>query len=94
MIKSFKPQGGDTERLWNGERVRASQGFETQARRRLDVLDAADSLDDLRAMRSNKLHALQGDRKGQWAIRVNEQWRIRFKWESEGVVDVEIVDYH
>lgn len=94
MIRSFKPEAGDTEKLWNGERVRAFQAFEAQARRRLAALHAAKSLDDLRAIRSNDLHQLTADRKGQWSIRVNMQWRVCFKWESGFAFDVEIVDYH
>jgi proteic killer suppression protein len=94
MIRSFKPEDGDTERLWNGERIRAFQAFEAQARRRLAALHAAKSLEDLRAIRSNDLHPLTADRKGRWAIRINMQWRVCFRWEGGGVFDVEIVDYH
>jgi len=92
MIRSFKPEAGDTENLWKGERVRAFQACEAQARRRLATLHAAKSLEDLRAIRSNDLHALSRDRKGQWAIRINKQ--VCFKWENGSAYDVEIVDHH
>jgi proteic killer suppression protein len=94
MIRSFKPEAGDTENLWKGERVRAFQACEAQSRRRLATLHAAKSLEDLRAIRSNDLHALSRDRKGQWAIRINKQWQVCFKWENGSAYDVEIVDYH
>jgi proteic killer suppression protein len=94
MISSFKPEDGDTEGLWNGARIRIFQAFEGQARRRLAALNAATSLEDLRAIRSNDLHPLTADRKGQWAIRVNMQWRICFRWDGGDAFDVEIVDYH
>lgn len=61
--------------------------------RRLEALDAAESLDELRELRSNKLHQLQGDHKGQWAIWISGQWRICFTW-RDGAAEVEIVDYH
>jgi proteic killer suppression protein len=94
MIKSFQPEAGDTEKLWNGQRVRAFQGIEAQARRRLAVLNSAQSLDDLRALRSNNLHELHRERKGQWAIRINMQWRVCFNWEDGHAYNVEIADYH
>ena len=92
MIRSF----GDrkTEQFFNGLRVRAFQGFAEQATRRLTVLDNADSLQDLSALRSNRLEVLAGDRVGQYSIRINKQWRICFRWEDDGPHDVEIVDYH
>jgi proteic killer suppression protein len=76
--------------------VREFQGFARQAYRRLEILDAALSLDDLRALRSNRLEALKGDRAGQYSIRINMQWRICFEWPrgSQGPTNVEIVDYH
>jgi proteic killer suppression protein len=64
------------------------------ARRRLARLDAALSLKDLRSPPANKLHALRGDRKGQWALWINDQFRICFVWGADGPEDVEIVDYH
>ena len=85
-----------TEAFAAGQFVRAFQGFEDQATRRLAVLDAATSLNDLRALRSNRLEALSGDRQGQYSIRVNLQWRICFEWPKGAAqpLNVEIVDYH
>lgn len=65
-----------------------------QAERRLRAIDAAVELDDLRSPPGNRLETLRGDRKGQHAIRINDQWRICFRWTSRGAEDVEIVDYH
>ena len=81
-------------RFFAGERVREFQGFVDQATRRLAVLDSATSLQDLAALRSNRLESLSGDRAGQCSIRINRQWRICFRWEDDGPYDVEIVDYH
>jgi proteic killer suppression protein len=85
-----------TARFANGEPVRAFSGFARQASKRLEVLDAATSLDDLRMLRSNRLEALKSDRAGQFSIRINDQWRICFRWPggARGPQDVEIVDYH
>ncbi len=85
-----------TEAFAAGEFVRAFQGFEQQAGKRLAVLDAATSLNDLRGLRSNRLEALSGDRQGQYSIRVNRQWRICFEWpdDARGPSNVEITDYH
>lgn len=72
-------------------------GYQSVAKvvfRKLDMLDAAKSLDDLRVPPGNKLEKLQGDRNGQHSIRVNDQWRICFRWTDSGPSDVEIVDYH
>lgn len=94
MILSYKDK--QSERFGQGEFVRAFQGFEQQAERRLAILNAALSLDTLRALPGNRLEALRGDRAGQYSIRVNQQWRICFQWTSgqPGPNDVEIVDYH
>jgi proteic killer suppression protein len=92
MIRSFANR--DTARVWDGEFVRRFAGFERAARRKLDMLDSARTLGDLRAPPGNRLEALFGDRKGQHAIRINSQWRICFTWTDEGPEDVEIVDYH
>ena len=72
------------------------QGFAKQGYKRLEILDAATSLDELRQLPSNRLEALRGDRNGQFSIRINEQYRICFVWRSQqaGPEDVEIVDYH
>lgn len=79
-----------------GKFVKAFQGFEQQAERRLAVLDAATCLNDLRQLASNHLEVLTGDRRGQFSIRINMQWRICFKWldGSSGPSHVEITDYH
>lgn len=92
MIRSFADK--DTQRLFNDERVRRYQAFERQARRKLLLLDAASSLDDLRVPPGNHLEALSGNRAGQHSIRINKQWRICFRWENGDACDVEIVDYH
>ena len=68
--------------------------FERVARRKLDILDAATSLANLRSPPGNRLHALKGDRKGQHGIRINDQWRVCFIWTDDGPENVEIVDYH
>ena len=91
MIKHFKCR--QTERLFQGERVRAFSGFARQAEKRLRILDAADSLEALRALPSNRFEMLSGDRSGKYSIRVNLQWRVCFSWDS-GAIEVEIVDYH
>ena len=76
--------------------MREFSGFSRQAEARLDRLDAAVTLSDLAALPGNRLEALRGNRKGQWSIRINDQWRICFQWPegSPGPTDVEIVDYH
>ena len=91
MIKSFAD--GDTESLFKNERVKRLQAIERQARRKLLLLDSARELADFRVPPGNRLEALVGDRKGQHAIRINDQWRICFRWD-DGAHDVEIVDYH
>jgi proteic killer suppression protein len=92
MIRSF----GDrkTEQFFKGSRIRAFQGFAEQATRRLTILDSAEALQDMTELRSNRLEMLAGDRAGQYSIRINQQWRICFRWEDDGPHDVEIVDYH
>ena len=94
MILSYKDKRA--EQFGQGEFVRAFQGFEQQAARRLAILNAAPSLDTLRALPSNRLEALRGDRAGQFSIRINQQWRICFEWPDGqlGPSSVEIVDYH
>ncbi|MEM8985176.1 MAG: type II toxin-antitoxin system RelE/ParE family toxin [Pseudomonadota bacterium] len=92
MIKSYRDRR--TEAFANGEFVRAFQGLSRQAERRLEILEAAESLGDLAALPSNRLEALAGDRDGQHSIRVNQQWRICFEWADDGPENVEIVDYH
>ena len=94
MILSYRDKR--TESFARGEFVKAFQGFEDQAAKRLAILNAAPSLDTLRALPSNRLEALRGDRAGQFSIRVNQQWRICFDWPEgqSGPDNVEIVDYH
>jgi proteic killer suppression protein len=93
VILSFKDKR--TEAVAGGE---ASKGFPAElvraAQRKLAMLDAALRLQDLRSPRGNKLHALSGDRKGQHAIRINDQFRLCFRWSEGGAKDVEIIDYH
>ncbi len=92
MIQSFK--GKKTRRLFDGERVPEFQAFSKQAEKRLRVLDAADTLEALMRLPSNRLKSLSGDRTGQFSIRINDQWRICFTWGEAGPENVEIVDYH
>jgi proteic killer suppression protein len=94
MILSYRDKS--TERFAGGEFVKAFQAFEGQAARRLSILNAALSLDTLRALPGNRLEALKGDRAGQYSIRINQQWRICFEWPAgqTGPGNVEIVDYH
>jgi len=85
-----------TKAFAEGAFVQEFQGFDRQAWRRLEVLDAATGLDDLRALPGNRFEALKGDRRGQFSIRINAQWRICFEWPQgeAGPSNVEIVDYH
>jgi toxin HigB-1 len=92
MIKSFRDKR--TEALYNGKRVKEFQAFADQAERRLQILDVAKNLDDLRGLRSNRVEALKGDRAGQYSTRVNDQWRVCFEWKDGDAWNVEIVDYH
>lgn len=93
MIKSFADR--ETERIFQREfSRRLPQTIQHQARIKLEVLDAAESLDDLRIPPSNRLEALSGDRRGQHSIRINDQWRICFVWREGNAYEVEIVDYH
>lgn len=94
MILSYKDKR--TEQFGRGEFVRAFQGFEQQAAKRLAILNAATSVDTLRALPSNRLEALRGDPVGQFSIRINQPWRLCFGWPvgQPGPNHVEIVDYH
>ena len=92
VIRSFKDR--DTERLYADEAVPRFRAFETVARRKLLLLNAAGRLDDLKVPPGNRLEALRGRRKGQYSIRINEQWRICLRWIDGDAHDVEIVDYH
>jgi proteic killer suppression protein len=94
MISGYRDKR--TEAFASGAFVREFQGFDRQAYKRLEILDAAVSLDDLRGLPSNRLEALHGNRQGQFSIRINMQWRICFEWPTgtPGPSNVEIVDYH
>ena len=92
MIISFKCS--DTEALSNGRRIRRFVNFERAALRKLRQLQVAETLSDLRVPPGNRLEALKGNRKGQHSIRINDQYRICFRWSLAGATDVEIVDYH
>lgn len=85
-----------TARFAEGERVKEFQAFKEQAERRLDILEAAASRNDLMRLPSNRFEALGGDRKGQFSIRINQQWRICFEWPDEAPrpFNIEITDYH
>lgn len=92
MIRSFRCS--DTERLFHRESVRRFKAIERQALRKLDLVDAAPDLRTLSTLPGNRLEALKGDRKGQYSIRINDQWRICFEWREGHAYAVEIVDYH
>ena len=92
MIKSYRST--DTEALFNDQPVARFRAIERPARRKLLYLNQARSLQDLRVPPGNRLEALKADRKGQHSIRVNDQWRICFRWQEGHAYDVEIVDYH
>ncbi len=94
MIVSFRDKW--TRDFAAGKRVKAFSGFERSARLKLDRLESATSLRDLAALPGNRFEALMGDRKGQYSIRINDQWRICFEWggRSPGPSNVEIIDYH
>jgi len=97
MIRSFK--NAATEDIFNGVRSKAARRICPQrlwkiAGRKLDQLDAAEALDDLRVPPGNRLEALKGDREGRYSIRINDQYRICFLWTEGGPEEVEIVDYH
>lgn len=92
MIQSFKCK--DTLALYEGKSPRRFKAFLPVAERKLSQLDAAQTLDFMRAPPGNHLEALKGDRKGQHSVRINFQWRICFVWTDTGPIDVEIVDYH
>ena len=96
MIRNFRDHA--TEDLFNGRNTKAARqrlprSLWKVATRRLDALDQAEILDDLRVPPGNRLEALRGDRSGQHSIRINDQYRICFRWTESGPVDVEVVDY-
>jgi proteic killer suppression protein len=94
MIRSYRDKR--TQRFAYGERERQFEPFRRQAEKRLRLLEAAETLEDLRRLPGNRLEALRGARQGQYSIRINDQWRICFEWPagSDGPENVEIVDYH
>lgn len=93
MINSFKCK--ETEKIFNGKfSSKLPQAIQRLAARKLDYLDGAGELDDLRTPPGNHLEALKDDRAGQHSIRINDQWRICFVWRDNNAYDVEIVDYH
>jgi proteic killer suppression protein len=94
VIRSYRDSR--SERFAEGIRVPAFEGFRHQAEKRLRVLEAASSLRDLAQLPGNRLEVLSGDRKGQYSIRINSQWRLCFEWPqgTDGPENVEIVDYH
>ncbi len=92
MIKTFADR--DTEKLFHDQWVRRFQAIERQARKRLMVLHAASSIEALTLIPGNRFHALSGNRKGQYAVSINEQWRICFEWRDGNAYQVEIIDYH
>jgi proteic killer suppression protein len=92
VIKTFRCR--DTEALFKGGDVKRFRGIAKAARRKLDYLDAAKKLEDLKAPPGNMLKALWGDREGQYGIRVNDQWRVCFEWHDGAAYNVEIVDCH
>jgi proteic killer suppression protein len=91
-IKSFQCE--ETESLYEGRSSRRFRNFESVAERKLQMLDSAAELRDLRSPPGNRLEPLTGDRLGQHSIRINDQWRICFIWTDTGPELVEIVDYH
>ena len=92
MIQSFACS--ETRALFESQVVKKFRAIERVARRKLLMLNAPTQLIDLQVPPGNRLEALQGDRLGQYSIRINRQWRICFQWHPDGAHDVEIVDYH
>ena len=93
MIRGFKDKAA--EALFRGEPIaKRLRAIATLTRRKLDMLDYAEALKDLMAPPGNRLEALKGDRRGQYSIRINDQWRICFVWGEDGPYDFEVVDYH
>lgn len=93
MLRSFRDK--DTARIWERRRSRRlDTATQRAAMRKLVMLDAAETLDDLRVPPGNRLEKLRGDRAGQHSVRINRQWRICFRWTDAGPEDVEITNYH
>ena len=93
MIESFADKR--TAAIFYGLEVRGlPRSIQDAARRKLTVIDSSSSVETLRASPGNRLEPLKGNRKGQWSIRINDQWRICFRWVDGAALDVEVVDYH
>jgi toxin HigB-1 len=93
MIRSFRSR--ETAFIWEGVRSRRlPPDIQAVALRKLRILNNARMIEDMRVPPGNRLETLKGSRKGQWSIRINQQWRICFRWTDGGADDVEIVDYH
>ena len=92
MIKSFRCK--QTQALFEGKCPRRLKAIAAAAERKLQMLDAAHALQDLRVPPGNRLEALRGKRKGRWSMRINDQWRLCFRFEGGDAFDVAIVDYH
>ncbi|OGW48431.1 MAG: plasmid maintenance system killer protein [Nitrospirae bacterium RBG_19FT_COMBO_42_15] len=95
MIASFKDK--ESEIIWKGrfsKKIKLPSQLHNIARRKLRMIAAATALEALKVPPNNRLEALKGSRDGQWSIRINDQWRICFKWKSGNAFDVEITDYH
>ena len=95
MIDERRFRDDSTLRLFYGERARRfPPALAQRAQNKLKIVSAASRLDDLAVPPGNRLEALKGDRRGQWSIRINEQWRICFGWDGAKTVAIEVVDYH
>jgi len=92
VIRTFRCR--ETEKVYRRERSRRFGNIGKVARRKLRMLDDAEKLEDVGAVPGNRLEALAGDRKGQYSVRINDQWRICFGWREGAAEDVEMVDYH
>lgn len=95
MIASFRDE--ETEFIWKGrfsKKIKLPSQLHNVTRRKLRIIAAATTLETLRVPPHNMLEALKGNREGQWSIRINDQWRICFKWKNGNAFDVEITDYH
>ena len=92
MIKSFKCC--HTENMFNGKRIERFMSIQFSAMRKLAILNVAGTIEDMRVPPGNRLGALKGNRQGQWSVRINDHWRICFRFEAGNAFDVEIVDYH
>jgi toxin HigB-1 len=92
VIRSFRCP--ETQRIFEGHRSRRFANLQTIIERKLQMLDVATTLNDLRSPPGNRLESLAGNRRGQHSIRINDQWRVCFRWTPSGPEDVEVADYH